>query len=85
MYRIGAIADASLSYFGVKVIDSSVTHAQFVHQVGSYRILREGRAPILVTRPLWTNKVERAIGSLLVFEHAIGSLAIEHAIGSLAG
>ena len=25
VYRIGAIADASLSYFGVKVIDSSVT------------------------------------------------------------
>ena len=32
--------------------------AQVVHQIESYRILREGRAPILVTRPLWTSWVK---------------------------
>ena len=32
--------------------------AQVVHQIESYRILRVGRAPILVTRPLWTSWVK---------------------------
>ena len=55
-HRIGAIAD----------VERSVAHAQFVHQIESCRILREGRAPILVTRPLWTDWVENRSSRLTV-------------------
>ena len=52
----------------VAIVDnnSQAYDTQIVHQIGSYRILRDGRAPILVTRPLWTDWVKDRSSRLTV-------------------